>query len=231
MTNPNDNPVAQPVGLETIERLSASGVQVANGSGMVWQKLLVACTMAASLYFAITGSVADPVFLCMLLPVLLAIDFLSGFVHWFFDTQVEPSSTFLGHIAVDFLDHHVRPGRTVEVGFFASAWRPALMVSLPMITLSLLVPLPAWLAAVLFWMGFLSMLVPQTHKEAHRAAPLAAISLLQKTRLIINPAAHADHHHDNRASFCVFTGWLNPLLNRTRFWRGMEHLFDTVRRR
>jgi hypothetical protein len=31
---------------------------------------------------------------------------------------------FFGRIAIDFLDHHVRPERTTEVGFFMSAWRP-----------------------------------------------------------------------------------------------------------
>jgi hypothetical protein len=218
-------------GLSTLQRLADDGVTVANGSGTVWQITAVAFALAVSLYRGIVLSLSDPVFLWLLPPIVLAIDFLSGFVHWFFDSQVEPSKSFLGRIAVDFLDHHVRPGRTAQVGFFASAWRPALMVTLPLIMLTLLVPMPVWLAASVFWLGFLSMLVPQTHKEAHLGPRPLPIRFLQKTRLIINPASHQTHHDDNAESFCVFTGWLNPLLDRTRFWRGMEWLFESARRR
>jgi len=217
-------------GLSTIQQLSDDGVNVANGSGTVWQIAAVSFTLVVCGYRGYVLLLSDPIFLWLLPPILLAVDFLSGFVHWFFDSQVEPSKRFLGRIALDFLDHHVRPGRTAQVGFFASAWRPALMVSLPLIILTLLVPMSVWLAASIFWLGFLSMLVPQTHKEAHLGRRPFPIGLLQKTRLIINPVSHQAHHDDNTKSFCVFTGWLNPLLDYTRFWRGMECVFETARR-
>ncbi len=229
MKNVRPAQLPRPEALAAIERLSRDGVHVASGSGTAWQRAVVCVVLAHGLWFAVAQSLADPLFLWMLLPVLLVIDFLSGFVHWFFDTQFEPSKRFLGRISVDFLDHHVRPGRTAEVGFFASAWRPALFVSAPLMALSVMVPLPAWLAAALFWVGFLSMLVPQTHKEAHLGKRPHPIAALQKLRLIIHPAAHQAHHDDNRESFCVFTGWLNPVLDRMRFWRGMEWLFDAAR--
>ena len=163
--------------------------------------------------------------------VIIVIDFLSGFVHWFFDTQVEPSDKALGRIAIDFLDHHVRPGRTAEVGFFLSAYRPALLVTLPLVTLVSFLPMPVMAAASVFWLGFFSMLVPQTHKEAHLHKNHAITRGLQKSRLILHPASHHRHHADNSLSFCVFTGWLNPVLDRMRFWRAMEAVFGAIRKR
>ena len=214
---------------DILDQLSLDGVHVASGYGTRWQRAVVAVVLGLGISLAVLQSIANPVFLWVLFPVLVVIDFLSGFVHWFFDTQVEPSRSFLGRIAVDFLDHHAHPGRTAEVGFFTSAWRPALLVSSPLIAFSILAPLPVWLRAVVFWIGFLSMLVPQTHKEAHLGKRPAPIAALQTLRLVIHPSSHQAHHNDNTQSFCVFTGWLNPPLDRLRFWRGLEWLFKAVR--
>ncbi|MBK6741077.1 MAG: hypothetical protein IPG64_26110 [Haliea sp.] len=75
----------RPEALAAIERLSRDGVHVASGSGTAWQRAVVCVVLAHGLWFAVAQSLADPLFLWMLLPVLLVIDFLSGFVHWFFD--------------------------------------------------------------------------------------------------------------------------------------------------
>ena len=211
-------------GMEKIQRLQSNGVAIAEGEGNVFQKTVVLLAILISIGLLLVNGMSNPVFLIMLPLVVISIDFLSGLVHWFFDTQVEPSDTFLGRIAIDFLDHHVRPGRTAEVGFFVSAFRPALFVALPMLTLSIVLPLPAMAAAVIFWIGFFSMLVPQTHKKAHMSEIRALTQWLQISRLILHPGAHQKHHDDNAQSYCVFTGWLNPLLDRIRFWRLLERL-------
>ncbi len=216
-------------GMEKIRRLEQHGVAVAEGEGSTPQKLLVLAAMLISGGLLLINGVADPVYFAMLPIVVIAIDFLSGFVHWFFDTQVEPSETFIGRIAIDFLDHHVRPARTAEVGFFVSAHRPALFVTLPLVTMSSVLALPAIAAAAIFWAGFFSMLVPQTHKEAHLCEHHPITAWLQKSRLILHPVSHQTHHDDNSQCYCVFTGWLNPVLDRIRFWRLMERVFKALR--
>ncbi len=216
-------------GMEKIRRLQQHGVAVAEGEGSMPQKLLVLGAMLISGGLLLINGMADPVFFTMLPIVVIAIDFLSGFVHWFFDTQVEPSETFIGRIAIDFLDHHVRPARTAEVGFFVSAHRPALFVTLPLVTMSSVLALPAIAAAAIFWTGFFSMLVPQTHKEAHLHEHHPITAWLQKSRLILHPVSHQMHHDDNAQCYCVFTGWLNPVLDRIRFWRLMERVFKALR--
>ena len=53
--------------------------------------------------------------------------------------------------------------------------------------------------------------------------------LLQKGHLLITPKYHARHHsraHDD--NYCVLNGWMNPLLDRTGFWRGLERVVHAV---
>lgn len=215
--------------LEDIQQLEDSGAPVATGEGTPAQKFWVRliCLYALAVSWRHVDAVPEMYFM---LPVtMLAIDFLSGFVHWFFDTQVKPGPTRLGRIAVDFLDHHLRPRRTVDVGLYVSAFRPAVMVTLPLLSLIMLVSMPSLLTAMLFWIAVLAMWVPQTHKLAHMPGAGGPARLLQSLHIMLRPRAHARHHADNAESFCVFTGWLNPVLDRTRFWRGLEWVFRWVR--
>ncbi len=216
-------------GLDQILELQEEGVTVANSDGSALQKVTVIAALVYGLFAVYTIGRSELLVFLILPAVILAIDFLSGLVHWFFDTQVQPSGKFLGRIAIDFLDHHLRPRRTVDVGFFVSAWRPAVMVSLPLLTLALLLERGILISAVLLWIGFLSMFVPQTHKLAHRPDCGRLAMVLQSSRVMLHPVSHHKHHTDNAHSFCVFTGWLNPLLDRTAFWRSMESLFATIR--
>jgi hypothetical protein len=135
---------------------------------------------------------------------------------------VAPGDHAFGRIAVDFLDHHVHPGRTAEVGFFVSAHRPALVVTTPLLLVACLVRAAPTLAAAVYWVGVVAMFVPQAHKEAHRRSRSAWVRALQATRVLLHPSAHAAHHADNAVAYCVFTGWWNPLLDRAAFWRGLE---------
>ena len=128
--------------MQKIQRLQQQGVAVAEGEGSTLQKTIVLSALVISSVLIFVNGGRNPVFFVMLPLVIIAIDFLSGFVHWFFDTQVEPSDTFLGRIAIDFLDHHIRPGRTAEVSFIVSAHRPALLVTVPLVSLSTIVALP-----------------------------------------------------------------------------------------
>lgn len=203
-------------------KLQASGVHAVQGTGTPLQTFLVHATLVYALILALLNVSTRPGFIWWLPLVIFLIDFLSGLVHWFFDTQVKPGNTLLGRIAIDFLDHHVNPGRTTEVGYIVSAFRPAVWVTLPFCTLATLAPLQTAPAALLFWTGMLSILVPQTHKEVHLSKPNFVIDRIQRSRLILNPGAHQRHHDDTSQSYCVFTGWLNPLLDSSGFWRVLE---------
>lgn len=220
-TASNDN--YQTAGAEAqLQQLRDEGLFAAQGQGSPLQTFLVHAIVVYCLVLALLNTLTRPGFILWLPLVIVLIDFLSGLVHWFFDTQVKPGHGLLGRVAVDFLDHHVNPGRTAEVGYIVSALRPALWVSLPLCTIATLAPLQTAPAAVVFWIGLISMWVPQAHKIAHLPETHSVISRLQQFRLILNPQSHQRHHDNNSQGFCVFTGWLNPLLDRSGFWRRME---------
>ena len=210
-----------------IQALQAEGVQVAMGDGKWWQRVVVLITQILSILCLSYFAYNDLTILVALPLVCVIIDFLSGMVHWFFDNQIRPGPTLLGRIAIDFLDHHVHPNRTTEVGFFVSAYRPALLVSMPIIIASIWASSTPLTQGCVFWVGVLSLYVPQTHKLAHASEQRVnwTTQVMQRSRLILNPGSHDGHHQNNNISYCVFTGWLNWPLNRLGFWRFLDRLF------
>jgi ubiquitin-conjugating enzyme E2 variant len=63
----------------------------------------------------------------------------------------------------------------------------------------------------------------QIHLWAHSANPPRAIAFLQRYGILQSAAHHAEHHKRPYASrYCTFTNYLNPLLDGSGFWRGLE---------
>ena len=63
----------------------------------------------------------------------------------------------------------------------------------------------------------------QFHKWAHQESPPRVIRTLQRSRIILSPEHHRAHHAEPfESSYAITNGWLNPLLNRTRFFRRLE---------
>jgi hypothetical protein len=68
------------------------------------------------------------------------------------------------------------------------------------------------------------VLTNELHKLAHRTSVPAAVRWLQAHGLVVSPAHHARHHDGHGRFFCVTTGWLNQLLDRTDLFRRIERL-------
>ena len=63
----------------------------------------------------------------------------------------------------------------------------------------------------------------QLHRWAHMEAPARPVRWLQRSGLVLSPRRHARHHRAPRTSaYCISTGWLNPLLDRSGCWRALE---------
>jgi ATP:corrinoid adenosyltransferase len=63
----------------------------------------------------------------------------------------------------------------------------------------------------------------QFHKWAHQVAPTRFVRILQRARIILDPEHHGAHHTAPfKSSYAITNGWLNPLLNRTRFFQRLE---------
>jgi ubiquitin-conjugating enzyme E2 variant len=75
----------------------------------------------------------------------------------------------------------------------------------------------------LFVFLVLSMATNQFHMWAHATSVPRVVRLLQASRVILSPERHALHHDGNfDRSYCITSGVLNPLLDRSDFFGRME---------
>ncbi len=213
---------------QSLQALLDTDVSRAEGGGSWFEKSIVSLAFFVSVFIIIVKlTMVERV--VGFLGVVLLVDFLSGVVHWFFDQIAVPGPTYLGRVAIDFLDHHVYPNRTLEVGFFKSAFRPAIFVTLP--GMFVVCFLTGILVPLLTWIFFFAMFIPQTHKLAHHSQVNPFIRFLQKKSIILNPNDHKIHHvFPHRQRYCVFTGWLNPLLDRVEFWDLLERWIKSLKK-
>jgi hypothetical protein len=176
---------------------------------------------------ALSGPVPGAVLI--LTVALLAIafaDFMSGFVHWFFDTFLEETTPVLGPLFVTaFREHHRDPLAMTRHGFLELNGNNCL----GFLPLNLSVwwfgpaepeTLPGVVGYVfLLTFSFALTATNQLHSWAHQPARPVLARCLQRCGLAISPAHHARHHappHD--MSYCVTNGWVNSLTDPLQFF-------------
>ena len=171
-------------------------------------------------------------FLGVVAGYLLA-DFLAGTVHWIADRFFDPATRFLGPMLIaPFRDHHEDALEITRHDFFEVSGNNAL-VTIPLIVLIAARPVPPgdlshFLAALGASLTLALFVTNQFHSWAHSSSPPRWVRPLHAWGLILTPKGHARHHcsHHDRA-YCVTSGWLNPLLDRIRFFERMERVVDS----
>jgi hypothetical protein len=69
------------------------------------------------------------------------------------------------------------------------------------------------------------MFAPEIHKAAHRRSYLPWLEPLQNLGILLGSRGHARHHRDEHdASYCVVTGWWNPVLDWAGAWSRLDAL-------
>ena len=172
----------------------------------------------ASIIHLVTGSAAA---------VFLA-DFISGFVHWAEDAYARKDTPVIGKwIGEANIEHHAKPRAFVTRGYWASSW--------DLITVSALVVATTWCLDMLTWQIVLFAAATananQIHKWAHSAPHEnpRIVTLLQKLRVIQTQKHHGKHHQGTKDSYyCSITNFLNPVLEKLRFWTTLEAIIATV---
>ena len=153
---------------------------------------------------------------------VLAADFIVGVFHWIEDAYLRDDCPVLGRlIARPNILHHYRPRHFLRNSWIASCWDLWLVSAALVATAWALdrLTLPVCVFAVLVGNA------NQIHKWAHRSRREngPCINLLHDLRILQGPRHHAIHHTDPKSThYCVITEWLNPVLERLRFWTRLE---------
>ena len=157
-------------------------------------------------------------------------DFISGMVHWAADTYGSEDMPVIGPSLVKpFRLHHIYPrdicthGLVETTGNVCILAVPALSVSLYLMWLIPDSVLLAFSAVSFALMAAATVATNQFHKWAHQESPSDFARWLQRKRLVLDPQHHKRHHTQPfNVNYCITNGWLNPLLNKLRFFRRLE---------
>jgi hypothetical protein len=153
---------------------------------------------------------------------LLAVDLISGALHWTEDTWMAPGrSALLDRFVVrDNIDHHRRPG-TIRAGHYWQTNRVCIVLAAIAGAVLAACHVHAWQAYAIVALASQSN---QVHLWAHSSTPPQLVGRLQSMGLLQSRKMHASHHKNPYASnFCTMTNYLNPLLDGIGFWRALEN--------
>jgi Lipid desaturase domain len=158
----------------------------------------------------------------------LLADLVAGTVHWIADRHFDPETPGIGPMLIEpFRAHHDDPLSITRHDYFEVLGNNSL-VTLPAILALLVVPQPesalAHFSLALGLAGTLAAVVTNLfHAWAHSPEPPRLARWLQARGVILTSTRHALHHrgaHDH--AYCVTSGWLNPLLDRTRCFARLD---------
>lgn len=160
---------------------------------------------------------------------LLLADFVGGLVHWAADTYFSEDTPVIGPALIKpFREHHVYP-RDICTHTFVSIVGNVCILAVPVLSMCLYLLWITQHGLLAFAILCTSLMVAATvgtnvfHKWAHQENPSAAVRWLQRTRLVLEPRHHQVHHTEPfEMHYCITNGWLNPLLNKIRFFRKLE---------
>ena len=170
------------------------------------------------------------IFLLFLLSILLA-DFFSGLVHFLCDNFGSAETPLLGpNFIKAFLDHHDDPQGMVDHDTVELLGNSCLGSLLLLALIHYFLPIQVLLASVYthtfaLMLIFIMVLTNQFHQWAHNHNSPKFAKSLQRFNLILSPENHNRHHkppYDK--NYCMTSGWLNPFLNRIRFFDGLAKI-------
>jgi len=161
-------------------------------------------------------------------------DILSGVVHWAGDTVGDETTPIFGpNFVRPFRFHHVDPEDITRHDFVETNGNNCI-VAAPVLALVLfLLPHTTgplfYTCVVIACTALFVFCTNQFHKWAHTKNPAGWVRLLQRAHLILSPEHHVVHHTAPRDKYyCITVGWMNPVLDKIRFFRFMEAIFTRI---
>lgn len=196
--------------------------------------ILFPVMLAAVLYFSLARLFEINLLWTLLiaLPVAWAVgDLVSGISHWVADTYGSEELPIVGAaILRPFRLHHKYPRDICTHNLFVTIGNTCI-VAMPLMLLFLYLlwgenvsGLRAFAIFTAASIVGVTVLTNIFHKWAHAEEPSRLACALQKSRLVLTPQHHQNHHTQPfNTNYCITNGWLNPVLERIRFFRGLEY--------
>lgn len=186
-----------------------------------------------SLYFSLNTLYRLDQLWLVVLAIPLALvwsDFMSGLVHWTADTYFSETTPVVGQSLIKpFRLHHIYP-RDICTHDLVTTVGNVCITAVPVLSLCLFLlwrwPLSVWLAFGILCVTLMAgatVATNQFHKWAHQEESSGIVRWLQRKRLVLEPSHHDAHHTEPfNIHYCITAGWLNPFLNKIRFFRRLE---------
>jgi ubiquitin-conjugating enzyme E2 variant len=195
-------------------------------AGLVAMGIRIATTISTTAGWVCLAIVA--------LTAYLLADFISGFVHWAGDTLGDTSTPVLGkNFIMPFRYHHVDPKDITRHDFVETNGNNCIVVLAPLAASFLFLPgetgVRFFACAMMAFVALFVVATNQFHKWAHADNLPRAAALLQRWGLILSKGHHDIHHTaPHHRHYCITVGWMNPLLNRVRFFRALEAVIGAI---
>lgn len=169
-----------------------------------------------------------------LLYAWLLADFIAGVIHWAQDKLLvgQPSRfKIVNEIRADNVLHHDRPAAMLSFSYWDNI-STSVIFAWPITTGMIFLDCRPVFYLAVFFSSFGNLV----HRFAHlpKGKVSRPIRLLQATGLFISIKHHAAHHadengliekEDTTGRYCPMTNWLNPILDRIRFFQFLEYFF------
>lgn len=156
-------------------------------------------------------------------------DLMTGTVHWFCDSFFSENTPLIGPLIIaSFREHHTHPQLFTQDKFIEQDTTSFFLLLVPLVLAvgsksSNIYDLSNYLwHCTLIGLSIGAFGTNLFHKWAHQKNPPRFAKKLQKIGLILTPELHKKHHRSYSESFCVTSGWLNPLLDYINFFPKLE---------
>ena len=152
----------------------------------------------------------------------LLADFVAGLFHWWEDAYGNPTWPIIGKTIIQpNLEHHRRP-RKFLVG---SYWNRINSTVIGVVLVSVIVYLCGYFSWQFAVFALFLTQSNEIHAISHRSDKENGkfLCFLQKTGILQRRSTHGHHHsRPYNSCYCVMTEYLNPVLDRIRFWDRLE---------
>ncbi|MCC1493197.1 fatty acid desaturase family protein [Cognatishimia sp. F0-27] len=160
--------------------------------------------------------------------IYLISDLCSGLFHWAEDTLGADDTPIWGPLfAAPNSKHHSEPTAMLKIHWARNNFLPV-AASILLVCAFRLFNALTWQIAVFATIAGFSQ---QAHRFSHtlRARLPMTVVLLQRIHVLQDARHHWEHHRPPHLTrYCALTPWLNPVLDRIRFWRVLDRVFVPV---